>query len=231
MKNAQIKRLLTCLVKLRFWASILLILPLVASCGNLSNGRRWGRDATLFPGWERIKQSAVNVALKPETWAPAICAAVIQIDNADERISEWAVRHTPVFGSEERAGDASDLMVDATGIAYLATTLATPGGDNAKEWTKAKSKGFAVGLASLQVSKGATTFLKEATKREGPDKGGRLFPFDAYIEGFFPGGTRVAKSRIDSNVKHGKVCFQGWLYHAGRRSSLGACGRKKALSE
>ena len=176
MKNAQIKCLLTRLVKLRFWASILLILPLVASCGTLSNGRRWGQDATLFPGWERIKKSAVNVALEPETWAPAICAAVIQIDNADERISEWAVKHTPVFGSIERANDASDLMVDATGIAYLATTLATPGGDDAKEWTASKSKGLAVGVTGLLVSQGATTYLKKATNREGPDGVDECFP-------------------------------------------------------
>jgi hypothetical protein len=177
MKNAQIKRLLIRLFNLRFWVSILMILPLFVSCGTLSNGRGWGQDATLFPGWDRIKQSAVNVALEPETWAPAICAAVIQIDDADERISDWAVRHTPVFGSEGDARDASDLMLDATGIAYLATTLATPSGDNAKEWIEAKSKGLAVGVTGLLASQGATTLLKEETNRERPDmKGDKSFP-------------------------------------------------------
>ncbi|MDQ1331447.1 MAG: hypothetical protein QG578_1715, partial [Thermodesulfobacteriota bacterium] len=168
MKNAQIKRLLISLFNLRFLTSIL-ILPFFISCGTLSNGRRWGQDATLFPGWERIKKSAIDVALEPETWAPAICAAAIQIDDTDERISDWAVKHTPVFGSEDDARDASDLMLDATGIAYLATAIATPGGDDAKEWAKAKSKGLAVGMTGLLASQGATTYLKEATNRERPD--------------------------------------------------------------
>jgi len=176
VKNTEKKWLVPYLAKLRFLALILLILPIVVSCGTLSNGRRWGQDATLFPGWERIKKSAVDVALEPETWAPAICAAVIQIDNTDERISEWASKHTPVFGSIERANDASDLMVDATGIAYLATTLATPGGDDAKEWSVSKSKGIAVGVTGLMASKGATAFLKEATNREGPDGADECFP-------------------------------------------------------
>jgi len=176
MKSAGKKRLITYPVKLYTLASILLIFPLIVSCGTLSNGRRWGEDATLFPGWERIKKSAVDVALEPETWAPAVCAAVIQIDNADERISEWAVRHTPVFGSVERANDASDLMVEAAGVAYLATTLATPGGDDAKEWTVSKSKGLAVGVTSLLASQGATAYLKEATNREGPDGAEECFP-------------------------------------------------------
>lgn len=143
----------------------------------MSNGRRWGQDATLFPGWERIKKSAVNVALEPETWAPAICAAVIQIDDADERMSDWAGKHNPVFGSVADAQDASDLMRDATGIAWLATTIATPGGDDAKEWTKAKSKGLAVGVTGLLASQGATTYLKEETNRELPDMtGDKGFP-------------------------------------------------------
>jgi len=176
VKNTEKKRLVSYLVKLRFLALVLLILPLVVSCGTLSNGRRWGQDATFSPGWERIKKSAADVALEPETWAPAICAAVIQIDNADERISKWAAKHTPVFGSQERANDASDLMVDATGIAYLATTLATPGGDDAKEWATSKSKGLAVGVTGLLASQGATAFLKETTNREGPDGVDECFP-------------------------------------------------------
>jgi len=176
MKSSGKKRLITYPIKLHTLVSILLIFPLIASCGTLSSGRRWGEDATLFPGWERIKKSAVDVALETETWAPVICAAVIQIDNADERISKWASKHTPVFGSQERANDASDLMVDATGIAYLATTLATPGGDDAKEWTVSKSKGLAVGVTGLLASQGATAYLKEATNREGPDGVEECFP-------------------------------------------------------
>jgi hypothetical protein len=177
LSNSENRRLISYPVKLYTLASILLVLPLLISCGTLSNGRRWGQDATLFPGWERIKKSAVDVALEPETWAPAICAAAIQIDNTDKKISEWAVKHTPVFSSEGDARDASDLMLSATGAAYVATVLATPGGDNPKEWTEAKAKGVAVGVTGLLTSQVATNYLKGETNRERPDMAGdKSFP-------------------------------------------------------
>ncbi len=42
-------------------------------------------------------------------------------------------------------------MLGATGVAYLATTLATPSGDDAKEWTEVKAKGIAAGTAWVRV--------------------------------------------------------------------------------
>jgi membrane-associated phospholipid phosphatase len=36
-------------------------------CGTLANGRGWGQDATLSPGWEQVGKAALNAALEPET--------------------------------------------------------------------------------------------------------------------------------------------------------------------
>jgi hypothetical protein len=102
---------------------------------------------------------------------------VIQIDDTDEKISKWAVKHTPVFGSEEDAREASDIMLSATGAAYAATALATPGGDDPKKWTEAKAKGVAVGMTGLLTSQVATNYLKGETNRKRPDHAGdKSFP-------------------------------------------------------
>ena len=90
----------------RKWLSLALvicILPLLAGCGTMANGRGWGQDATLFPGWDRVGQAALNAALEPQTWSPAIGAALFQIDNWDRHASNWATQHTPIFGSQSNA--------------------------------------------------------------------------------------------------------------------------------
>lgn len=150
---------------------ILLILTLVMlnGCGTLSNGRNWGQDATWNPGWAKIKDAAIDAALSPETWGPAAGALVLQIDDMDERISDWASEKTPVFGSRENADKWSDYLRNASGASYFLTTLLTPSGNDPLEWSAAKLKGFAVGATALYVSGGITTFLKDRTERTRPD--------------------------------------------------------------
>jgi len=139
-------------------------------CGTLSNGRVWGGNATLFPGWERIEHSAVNAALSPETWAPAAAALALQIDDMDKRISVWASDNTPIFGSMENAGKWSDYLEDSSSVVYFVTAIAAPSGDNASDWFIAKSKGLAVGLMAVGVSGGTTRVLKKVSGRTRPDE-------------------------------------------------------------
>src|SRR5512135_2006386 len=82
-------------------ASILLILCscILSACGTMANGRGWGQDATLAPGWGRVGQAALNAAMAPATWAPAAGAAALQFGHADRKIVDWAARENPVFGS------------------------------------------------------------------------------------------------------------------------------------
>lgn len=142
---------------------------LLAGCGTLPNGRRWGQDTTLFPGWQRVGMAARNAAFSPETWAPAAAALVLQIDDWDEEISEWAVDNTRIFGSPEDAEDASDYLRDAAGVTYFITALATPSGEDAKPWSVAKLKGLTVGVAAVLLTDGTTELLKQATDRTRPD--------------------------------------------------------------
>jgi len=95
--------------------ALVLSVGLLAGCGTLPNGRRWGQDATFFPGWQLFGMAARDAAFSYETWVPAAAALLLQIDDWDEEISEWAVDNTPIFGSPQDAEDASDYLRERNG--------------------------------------------------------------------------------------------------------------------
>lgn len=142
---------------------------LLSSCANLPNGRGWGQDATISPGWARIGASARAALLSTQTWLPAAGALALQIDNADQRLANWGARHTPVFGSRNGAERGSDDLRAATRYAHLVTVLVTPSGEEPGEAALAKSKGLAVGAAAVFSADRLTTGLKQSTNRERPD--------------------------------------------------------------
>jgi hypothetical protein len=138
-------------------------------CGTLSNGHRWGEDATISPGWERVKKSAVNAALSPETWGPVAGALVLQVDHMDKRISNWATTKHPVFGSQQNASNVSDAMEFTTGVVYVVTVMAEPSGDDRSEWIKAKAKGLAIGAVASGITAGNTFLINTLVGRERPN--------------------------------------------------------------
>jgi membrane-associated phospholipid phosphatase len=128
-----------------------------------------GEDATISPGWERVRESARSAARDPWVWAPLAGAAILQIDGWDEQITDWAVRETPVFGSVQNASDWSDYLETFAQWSWVASALATPGGREAGPWFEAKAKGFAVDLVAIHSAIGTTQFLKSETNRVRPD--------------------------------------------------------------
>ena len=144
------------------------ILELLIACGTLQNGRGWGQDATLFPGWHRAGDAVVDAATAPETWVPLACALVLQVDDMDKRISNYASSHTPVFGSQKAADDAGYLFRDAMRGAYIVTMLAAPSGDKPGDWACSKVKGLAVGVAAVESTDLATSGLKDVSNRTRP---------------------------------------------------------------
>ncbi|MCZ6559827.1 MAG: phosphatase PAP2 family protein [Gammaproteobacteria bacterium] len=158
-------------------AAMVSIALLLCSCGTLPNGRGWGQDATIKPGWQRIRESAVHAAKSPYTWAPLAGALLLQIDDWDKNISEWAVDKTPLFGSQRSAENASDTLRSLSVAASIITTLATPSGDSSSDWLAAKSKGIAVAAAANLLDGGVTSTLKNWTDRTRPDgSDDRSFP-------------------------------------------------------
>ena len=148
----------------------LLLLTLLAGCGTLPEGRLWGQDATLRPGWQRVEQAAARAALSPATWAPLAGAAVFWAGDLDDNVSDWAAGHTPVFGSRNGAEHASDYLLGATAAAYAVTAAATPGGDQPGDWLQAKVRGGAVGGAAVLAAGGSTLLLKSLVGRTRPDE-------------------------------------------------------------
>jgi len=140
----------------------------LAGCTTLRNGRAWGEDATLAPGWERIRASAINAVTDAWVWAPLLGAATLQIDNWDHRISDWARTATPVFGSTADAERWSDDLRSASSVAFATTVAFTPSGSSGSEWLLNKAKGFGVQLAAVAVATGTTRLLKDVTNRERP---------------------------------------------------------------
>jgi hypothetical protein len=160
--------------KIRKKFSIFLFLSIsslitLQGCGTLSNGRGWGQDATLTPGWERIKESAVNAALSPETWGPVAGAMVLQIHDMDKRISDWASDNNPVFGSNKNASNWSNYLETTSGAVYFTTVMATPSGKDTSDWLKAKAKGLAIGVAASGITGKSTSLIKGLTKRTRPN--------------------------------------------------------------
>lgn len=141
----------------------------LSACGTLPNGKGWGENATLLPGWERVQTSAVNAAKDPWTWAPLLGAAAFQIDDFDRRTSDWAREHTPVFGSQSSAEQWSDDLRSASSFAHYATILATPSGDEPGEWMLNKFKGALVGAAAVSATGQITNRMKQGFGRERPD--------------------------------------------------------------
>jgi membrane-associated phospholipid phosphatase len=156
---------------------VLCVIVLVSGCGTLQNGRKWGQDATIFPGWQRIGNAALKAARAPATWAPALGALGFQIGDLDEQVSNWASDNTPVFGSIKNAKTQSDFLRELLLADYLITALATPSGQQPGEWVVAKAKGISVGYVALASTRNTTGFLKGQTDRTRPDgRGDDSFP-------------------------------------------------------
>lgn len=142
-------------------------------CGTMNNGRAWGEDVSVSPGFQRARQSAVVAVGDPVTWAPAVGALLIGLAHADKPIERSLNRRTPVFGSPNDAGHASDHLRDATRAMQLATLILTPSGATFDEVALNKARGFAVEYAAEFATKSATSGLKSAVSRARPNDGPR----------------------------------------------------------
>lgn len=150
-------------------APVLLAVLGLGGCASLPNGQRWGEDATYRPGWDRVRDSAMEAVRDPRVWVPLLGAGVLQIGNADREVSDWAREQTPVFGSQRSAERWSDDLRSASTIAYFGSALAAPSGSATGSWFENKAKGYLVGMAAVGLTSIATRQLKTSTDRERPN--------------------------------------------------------------
>lgn len=147
-----------------------LILLLLTSCSTFRNGHIWGEDVNFLPGWEKIQNAAYNAATAPETWVPLSGALLVRITGTDHDISQWAIKRTPVFGSQNNATSISDHLLNFSLYTYISSALFAPGGEKFGNWIYAKTKGYSVGVISYFTTRGITDYLKTETDRLRPDK-------------------------------------------------------------
>ncbi len=165
------------------------VILMVSGCGTMSNGKGWGQEATLLPGWSRIGRAAYNAAVSPLTWGPAVGAAILQIDNWDKNLSKWASDKTPIYGSQANASNWSDYLLYTSAALYGATALLTPSGNKAGEWVTNKMKGLMVGGAAFGLSEAAVGLTQTVIKRKRPD--GSNYKS-------FPSGHATAATSLDT---------------------------------
>jgi membrane-associated phospholipid phosphatase len=118
----------------------------------------------------------LNALLDPQTFVPAAGALVFGLSKWDKKVSHWATDHTPIFGSIQNAQNDRLYLEIPLYTEIFITALATPSGDDSKDWVYSKLKGMAVEGAAELVTAGATSLLKEATGRSRPNGGGKSFP-------------------------------------------------------
>jgi hypothetical protein len=150
--------------------AVILISFSVAGCGTLPNGRLWGQDAFFPVDGDRVSRAAHDAFFNSNTLVPLASALVFGIDDFDERASDWAVKHNPVFGSEDEARDASSYLRAALRVEAVVTALAAPSGDVPGQWMVSKAKGLGVELAAIGATSSVTDWLKDSTDRTRPDQ-------------------------------------------------------------
>ena len=185
----------------------------LGGCGTLPNGHAWGEDATLRPGWERVRVAATNAARDPWVWAPLAGAAVFQIDDWDRRTSDWAREHTPVFGSQQAAEDWSNDLRSASVFAHYASILATPSGGEPTDWLIDKSKGALVGVAAVSATGAITQKIKTTADRQRPNGADR----ESFPSGHTSSSsvhTRLASRNLESIdlSPHTRTALNAGLY-------------------
>jgi membrane-associated phospholipid phosphatase len=148
----------------------------VTGCGTLNNARGWGQDAIYPVDLKRIPRAAYDALLDPQTLIPVAGALVFTVNGYDKKVSNWATKHNPIFGSEQNARTASDILSIPLPIETVVTALATPSGDDPKDWAYSKLKGIGVEGVALLVTEEAASLVKDATTRTRPDGGSGSLP-------------------------------------------------------
>lgn len=117
---------------------------------------------------ERSSKAASAAAADPWTWMPLVAGVGLSVTGADARLSDWAIENTPLFGSREEAGDASDSLRNATKYLAWSTTLAASARYE-EQWAKQTGIDIASGYAGIAVARSATGMLKAEVRRQRPD--------------------------------------------------------------
>jgi membrane-associated phospholipid phosphatase len=117
----------------------------------------------------KISHAAYHAFFDLQTLLPAAGALFFALDHFDQRASEWATTHRPIFGDGDSATHARDIISFGLGAETLLTALATPSGKDPKDWASNKAKGIGVELGAELATAGVTDLLKKGANRTRPN--------------------------------------------------------------
>ena len=140
---------------------VCLIVVICGLSGCITSGGKHGINAR-WPGGSEAWQAVRTAAAEPGTWAPLAAAGLLTINNADGRLTDWAIDHQPLFGHD--ADSVSNDLQKATTALWLTTALVAPSdsfGD--------KLAGVGAGFAAVALEGAVSTGLKEVVGRERPN--------------------------------------------------------------
>ncbi len=157
--------------KLIVLLEIAFIFFILTGCGTLNNGRGWGQDTFNPVELKKIPHAAWKALIDPYTFVPAAGALAFGLSKWDKKVSHWAVEHTPIFGSTHNASDERWFFEIPLYTEAFVTALATPSGNDSKDWITSKAKGMLVEGTAELVTIGAASLLKSATGRDRPNGG------------------------------------------------------------
>ncbi|MDX2464465.1 MAG: phosphatase PAP2 family protein, partial [Porticoccus sp.] len=161
---------------------------------SIDDSHAWGSNATLFPSWNLISRAAAKAARAPQTWGPAVGAALFSATDWDKDVSDWAQRHHPVYGSQDAALTASDNLRDGAKYGAIVTALLTPNGPDATAASIGKLKGMGLQLGAYFATESATTVFKRVVARRRPnDANNRSFP-SGHTSAAFAAGTLARRN-------------------------------------
>ena len=157
--------------------AVAFILFTMAGCGTLQNGRGWGQDAIYPVDLKKIPRAAIKALIDPQTLIPLAGAAVFTVNGYDRKVSNWARRSTPIFGSNKAAENAYSPLRTSLRYEMYVTLLATPSGEDLKDIVSSKLKGWAVEWVAEEATSKTTNFIKDKIGRTRPNGGDNLsFP-------------------------------------------------------
>jgi membrane-associated phospholipid phosphatase len=166
--------------------------------------------ATFNAGCATVRGTALATLQDPAVWVPMTGAAVLQIDDWDRRVSTWARRTTPLFGSTQAAEQWSDRLRAFPAIVEAGSIVMRPGGDDVGSWLTSKVELGAVDLAAI----GSTMLTVKGLKGEAD----RLRPNGADRESF-PSG-HAASAAANATLASLNLAYIPWDPEATRVADL-----------
>ncbi|MFA5530570.1 MAG: phosphatase PAP2 family protein [Thiohalomonadaceae bacterium] len=163
---------------------------------------QWGRHATYKPGWERLRQSAVNALHHPMTLIPVAAGLAFFASGHDEDWARSLNRDAPVFGNPKRADEQSDVYRLAGDQLWILSMLLT---DSGKEHVlENKLKGTLVQVGAVNATYFASNSFKGLVDRGEPARAKDDRPGEAFTSNHAMGAFAHA-SLIRENMRHTRL--------------------------